>query len=142
MDKFGAIAAITAGFTLIAAFGITTIETAPEYALVFVNPEAEQYIAPPCLDERRYDLGFDVVTTIGDARERGYAPESGCRAAAGFHARPRSIARDLVWPGPSRWNQDGTMWTWRSSMHMRVYCAASCHGGTTAVSWISTTTLT
>lgn len=109
--KFGA--ALIFGL-LFLGFGIGVSKGAPEYAIVYVDPNARIYFAPPCVTDRQGEL---LQTTIGEARKAGLESDQECRDTGAFSQDVRSLSGKLLenfgilGPLKPRWSNDGS-WNW------------------------------
>lgn len=109
------IAGVVVVFVFFLGFGITSFVTAPENAIVLVEPAQKTYIAPSCIGPLH--ASSLPSTTIGKARIEKLKPDDDCRNSNGFTQEVRSLSGKLLEkigilpPLPSRWNSDGT-WNW------------------------------
>lgn len=112
----------------------------PSNARVFVNPKANTYLAPPCLEltadqEQRWrdnlpgsltyrdSMGAFVTATglipavVSEVDRQGLKPDPDCRDQGAFRMEARSATGmfleriGILHPLPSRWNPDGS-WNW------------------------------
>jgi|GEM_PF-2622695 len=90
------------GVLLWAGLGIRTIETMPDYALVFLDDESKTYMALPCISEwRTRRSNRDKIDRVrpspaSAARQLKYRPDVRCRDAGGFASDDRSLAGHLL----------------------------------------------
>ena len=91
-------------------FTMETTRRIPDHARVMVDDEVRTYYAPA------YAPASPKVreTTAGEARSKGYSPDSQSRNNGAFEEKGRSLSETLLermgWlePLPSRWNPDGS----------------------------------
>jgi hypothetical protein len=76
-------------------FGISSVELAPPYAVVFLDDENKTFIALPCMHEwqSRPTQTIDTVrrSTAGEAQRLGYQVDERCRDAGGYSEEGRSL---------------------------------------------------
>lgn len=121
-------------------FGVSTSTSMPKNARLFVNPENDTYLGPPCLEvtaEQEQEISrrlpharsfhdslaaFVQVTglypsVVMEVRELDLAPDPDCRESGAFFQEGRSLTGffleeiGILKPLPSRWNPDGS-WNW------------------------------
>ena len=94
-------------------FGVTSVQAAPDHALVYVDIQNREYFAPPCVGQTSGLL----VMTLGQVHDVDYEPNRDCVNAGAFQGNTRSLIAKLlesmgVLSSPaSRWNSNGT-WNW------------------------------
>lgn len=105
-------------------FGIDTVPTCPDNAMLFVNLQTKEYFAPPCLMEDGFDNIYKINQFASDNNLRVYyhkeisgkelSPNPDCRDGSGFTDEGRSLSGyllesiGLLPKLKSRWNSDGT----------------------------------
>lgn len=102
-------------------FWVGTDSSAPSNAQVLAHAATRRYIAPPCV-ERSDDLVWTTasdleITTIREARARGFKRDDVCNEDGAFRQEGRSATGLLLQklgvldPLSPRWNADGS-WNW------------------------------
>ena len=100
---------------LIASFSISTVETMPSNAVIYVNMSTKKYISPPCLnDSNKYIFLFKTVKS--DVGLFDLSPDSSCRDEGGFVGNDRILLFYVlekigILNKRTRWN-DGGGWNW------------------------------
>lgn len=81
-----------------AGFGIETLVTIPDYAVVYLDDAANTYIALPCFEEWRTRLGDAFVRRgkVSDAKKLHYRLDDNCREAGGYIDDGRSLSGLLL----------------------------------------------
>jgi hypothetical protein len=103
---------------LIIGLAISTTQTVPDHALLYVDDVTKTYIAPPWFIENKklHYLHLRLVPAK-EAHRLKYSPDAKCRDSDGFIQEGRSLTGiffeyiGLLKPLPSRWNPDGS-WNW------------------------------
>lgn len=129
---------LLAGFVL--GFGAETHVSMPYNARVFINPETNRYISPPCLrltstqeqeiEQRQrgktsYHDSMAVLVAVArlypavyrEMIDQKFGGEQSCADADGFSMKDRSMSGlllqrlGILGPLPRRWAKDGS-WNW------------------------------
>ena len=110
------VALILLGLGLFLGLGIGSDRSMPRNAVVYLDHNSRQYIAPPCAEAREY-ARLLATSNASEAYLLRYAPEPECRDDGSFIQDDRSLTGSLLQKvgvlGPirSRWNPDGA-WNW------------------------------
>jgi hypothetical protein len=106
-----------ASIVLVMAIGSSSIETLSPNAFVLIDPDTNEYFAPPCLDGLPKDR-IDRLrpATAHEAWSARAEPNRECRDEGGFVGVETSMPRRMLeWLGlpkkRSRWTEDGE-WRW------------------------------
>jgi hypothetical protein len=88
------------GLLLLAGLGIGSNASMPGYAAVYLDDEAKNYVALPCIGEweRRSGEKFAAVrlAKVSEARQLGYEPDAVCRESGAFAPHDRSLTGHLL----------------------------------------------
>jgi len=96
-------------------YGVKSLHHASPYAIVFVDEESRRYFAPFCVSGM--DRDRMVKMSLGEAQDRSFVPDDGCRNTGAFVQEGRSLTGNvlqrlgILGPIESRWKPDGS-WRW------------------------------
>lgn len=127
MKKTGNIPAIIVGLIIfVALFGsnFSVTLSAPEHAIVYIDPVKKIYYAPPYIDNMGKTKPPDPIEvknlqrlTLKEARRLNYRPDEACVDKDYFKHKYRTFTgfllekAGLMKPLPSRWTPEGD-WNW------------------------------
>lgn len=121
-------------------FGVSSDRSMPRNARVYIDPERNVYLAPPCLEltdaqrtrfadlarsARSYRDSMSALVRVtglfpavaAEVHDLQLRPEPRCRESGAFFEEGRSLTGavlerlGMLGPKPSRWNADGS-WNW------------------------------